>query len=514
MASLSLRSWSRQLLRSHARGTTGGLGGGGLAPHFSLGLSPDDDRERRRPPQQTRAYHTTERREILPLIGVAGILLIARYSYRAVHRMEEEWEEYEWKLQQYERRHGSSVTSEESVSVRTLAIDLGTVYTKMASSTLETKGKAEVVVSREGDRYFFNGLIVEDDEGSAVGGRKALERFFFPRSDEGGNVTTVQLPWASLLTSNPNTHKLVSQVIAPVLQETLERLESTDVKMRYVITVPSLLANSEDFRKVFTSLSSESEPTIVPDPVAAVWGAQSQGLIPMDDGDKPNKILVVDLGGYLTQLAIVEKDRLQSSLVFPWGGETLVERAVDVLSAQSPHAVEDDRALSALQVQARAAVAELQTSLQVPVHVPYIFATPGDHHLDTTLSRSVLEQAVQSEISELATTDDMGSLSPHLPTPTNLESLFLSMITELLERNNEIPQNIDHIMLVGGASRFPLVRQSLIQAVSLLMPAEEASAKLVHDAPASPELTVLGGANMLPTYNYDMDRGLVRIEQP
>ena len=457
--------------------------------------------------QQKRLYHATHRQEILPIIAAVGVLAIARYSYRALNRMEEEWEDYQWQLQQYERRHGH--IDENVQSIQTMAIDLGTVYTKIASSHVgTTKGKAEVVVSREGDRYFFNGVVLEGED-QAVLGRKALEKFFFP---EGQQVTAVKLPWAGLLTSAPDTGKLVSKVISPVLQETLERLESKAEATRFVIAVPSLLAHTDGFRSAFENLSSD-QTTFVPDPVAAVWGAQTKGLIPMDEEEKANKVMVVDVGGYLTQLSMVEKDRLQSSLVFPWGGETVVEKAVQVIRQQSPEPILDERALSATQVQARDAVSALSTQMQVPVHVHYIFATPGKHHLDTTLSRSVVEQAVQSEIQELASTDDMGSLSRHMPTPTNLETLFLSMVTELLERNNATPQTVDKILLVGGASRFPLVRKSLMQAMSLLMPSSEATGKLVHDTSFAPELVVLGAANILPAYTYDMSRGLVRSEQ-
>ena len=52
-----------------------------------------------------------------------------------------------------------------------------------------------------------------------------------------------------------------------------------------------------------------------------------------------------------------------------------------------------------------------------------------------------------------------------------------------------------------------------MQAMSLLMPSDEATRKLAHDAAFAPELTVLGAANILPAYTYDMHRGLVRTEQ-
>lgn len=504
----SIRSLNHQVLHKYARASQrlSSYPLRGLSAHNNFTPHDDDDRRRQSPIyRQTRAYHATERREILPLIGVGVVLLIGRYSYRALNRMDEEWEEYQWQLKQYERKHGHMDDSVQSI--QTMAIDLGTVYSKIASSHMGTTGKADVVVSREGDRYFFNGVVLEDED-NAVLGRKALERFFF---SEGEQASAVQLPWAGLLTASPDTGKLVNKVISPVLQETMERLESKQEATRFIVTVPSLLAHTDSMSSAFQMLTSEV--TFVPDPVAGVWGAQTKGFIPLDEDGKPQKVMVVDVGGYLTQISIVEKDVLQSSLVFPWGGETVVEKAIQVLRDASPERVSDERALSALQVQARSAVAELSTKMQVPVHVPYIFSTPGKHHLDTTLSRSVLEQAVQSEIQELASTDDMGSLSKHIPTPSNLQMLFLSMVTELLEQNKETPQNINHILLIGGASRVPVVRKSLMEAMSLLMPSDEANRKLVHDVSFAPELTVLGAANILPAYNYDVNKGLVRIEQ-
>ena len=52
-------------------------------------------------PQQhsVRLFHATQPREILPIVGVAVLFILGRYSYKALRRMDDEWEEYQWELQ-------------------------------------------------------------------------------------------------------------------------------------------------------------------------------------------------------------------------------------------------------------------------------------------------------------------------------------------------------------------------------------------------------------------------------
>jgi molecular chaperone DnaK (HSP70) len=169
----------------------------------------------------------------------------------------------------------------------------------------------------------------------------------------------------------------------------------------------------------------------------------------------------------------------------------------------------------------------LRSKSQVNIHVPYIFATPGNHHLDTVLSRSVLEQVIQEDIrqrlvAQLVTkndnnNDDIRRLSRHMPVPNDMSSLFTSILTQLLESANEMPQGIHHILLVGGASQFPLVQSSLESSVSLLWGALIQQQQLQQQLLIIPttsvhatELVVLGAATMLPSFTYNVNRGLER----
>jgi hypothetical protein len=68
---------------------------------------------------------------------------------------------------------------------------------------------------------------------------------------------------------------------------------------------------------------------LLPDPVAAVWGAQHHNLLPVDKDPKHSKtFLVLDVGGYVTQLSIVQKDIVLNHFTLQWGGETPIELLV------------------------------------------------------------------------------------------------------------------------------------------------------------------------------------------
>ena len=176
--------------------------------------------------QSIRNYHTTSKREIVPLILATVVVGGGYYSYRALQRMDTEWEDYQWALQQYERQQLKN-TTEESPQQKAVAIDLGTVYTKLATrtATLDKPG-VEVAVSREGDRAFFNGIGYDHDNGGGSGdtvvtcrGRSALERFYFSKEQQ-QHQPPVTLPSFAILLglkifSSP--HAVPPPRVAPLL---------------------------------------------------------------------------------------------------------------------------------------------------------------------------------------------------------------------------------------------------------------------------------------------------------
>ena len=481
---------------------------------------------------QIRRYHGTERREILPLILATAVLGGGYYGYRAVQRMDAEWEDYRWALRQYEKQQLKN-NNEESPAApqqKTVAIDLGTAFCKLAA----THPALEVAVSREGDRAFFNGVVYDDAGGGVAAvsrGRAALERFYFRAADREVDVTlpfTVLAAEAASASPAVPAKRVVSDALAPALSEVLDRLdmaptagttEETDddhgkgdsgQAIRKVVTTPSaFLGNLEVYQNAFESFGGADACSFVPEPVAACWGAQFQNVLPDDQKDASS--LVIDIGGWTTQAAVVRNDVVVHAATVPWGGEAVVERLVDMLKSTTEEPLQDARSLALLQMQARHAVSELSTKTRVAVHVPYIFADLSNHHLDTSVARAVLDQAlndyVRNELVEHVLPDD---LSPHLPPPIDLASLWTSVLTQVLEQSATLPASIDNVLLVGGGAKSPLAQRTVGTALQMLM-GGDASNKLKRPEPSAlSELTVLGAATLLPSFEYSFHDGLVR----
>jgi molecular chaperone DnaK (HSP70) len=441
------------------------------------------------------------------LIAAVAVLGIGRYSYKALQRMEEEWEDYQYQLRRYEKEQ--ALAEEAAATIKTIAVDMGTVFTKIAATH-----PLEVIVTREGDRAFFNGVVYDKDEASVVStGRAALERFYYT----GTEVTLPsQMPTKG---SEDRLRKVVDDVLTDPLKEALDRIASEEDEnpRRMVITTPAVqLQDPATYEAAFASVRQRTRDRIkdsaafLPEAVAAIWGAQARSILPNDD----LTTLVVDVGGFATQLSIVQKDIVVYSSTIPWGGELMVGELVKVLKEEARTPLEDARSLSALQMQARSAVAELSTKTRVDVHVPYLFADPSNHHLDASLSRIRLEGAVREYVRDslVAQIKDDDLLSSHMPTPTDLMSLWTSLFTQLLEQSQHLPSQVDHVLLVGGGAKSPQVAESVEQALSLLM-GQDAARKLIRpESSLQAELTVLGAATMLPSYKYSATEGLYHVE--
>ena len=98
------------------------------------------------------------------------------------------------------------------------------------------------------------------------------------------------------------------------------------------------------------------------------------------------------------------------------------------------------------------------------------------------------------------------------PPPTGADALFTSALTKVLEESNEIPSNVERILLVGGGSRHKLFEDAVKEAIFALMGPSANSEKLVlPEASLRSELTALGAASLLPNFDYDYDKGLESI---
>jgi hypothetical protein len=539
-------------------------------------------------------YHVTTRSEILPVaLGVLG--LGAYYGYRALNRMDADWDEYQWELKRFEER---ALVDPEFLSVTatsTLAIDMGSAFMKMATlspkvakqnSKLDASIFPHIIVNRSGQRSWFNGVLYADnqekcnhemtDQTVLLRGSAAMEQWYFSDQqseptdrdssessrDESSRVT---LPWNEMVKitndeNQRNRHSALSrQVIdslCPWVNDawTTWMVASNDVNptptlnvKRIVMTVPVPLHHVisphtlvELKKAVETAEDRESETYIVPDPVAAVWGAQQAKLIrfPMDNEMVQSKsktvsfsafpkVLVIDVGAQITQIAVVRNDIVQSSVLIQFGGETLVTRFVDVLrnaaTVSRPHSpLRDLRSLCSLHNHARSILPTLVRSSgnhRVHVVVPYLFPDPGDHHLETVVTCQQLEESIERTVlSSLVpsirnTGNDSRMLSSHLPSPVDLLSLWMSLLTCVIETTASlnVPSEVDYVLLIGGGSKASLIERTIVQACEAVFGYEATQQKLVlPDSDLRTELVVRGAASMLPFYMYDSERGLYR----
>ena len=483
----------------------------------------DDEDHRKTDPmsQPRRLYHSSTRREILPLVVAGTVLFVGRYSWKALNRMDEDWEDYMWELKQYER---SRLQAQADATV-TVGVDLGTFYLKLSKMN---KSKPELIETAQGDRYRFNGILSQDG-GDVVMGKTALEKFYYGggKSETQDNSNEVVLPYQELQKqSNDDATNLVQKVFVPAVGEAMERVltdtstasSDEERQLRTVLTLPPLFYNKHGDELFRNNYHDDSHRTItVPEPVAAIWGAQALDLIATPESkDQKASSLVVDVGGLASTISLVKDDKVVAFVTLDGiGGESLVQGLVNRIVAETGDETmeKDPMSLTMIQSSARSSVLELVNKTQSKVHIPFLYMgrKPEDPHLETTISRTVLEQSVQdgwnTDTIPKLLEDDV--LSSSLPTPKDVTSLFTSAVTKVLEFGEEIPTNIDRILLVGGGSRHKMFEEAFRESATMLMgPAEFQSKAVIPESSVRAELTALGASSLLPNFDYDYDKGL------
>lgn len=482
----------------------------------------DDDNELRKNNlsyNSRRLYHSTAKREVLPLVVAGAVVFIGRYSWKALNRMDEDWEDYMWELKRYERARLEAAAD----ATVTVGVDLGTFYLKLSRMN---KSKPELIETAQGDRYRFNGIL-QQDSGDVVMGQTALEKFYYKVGTNETGSNEVVLPYSELQQqTHDDATSLVQKVFVPAVGEAMERVltdnasSKEEKNLRTVLTLPPLFYNKhgdELFRKNY---HDESHHTItVPEPVAAIWGAQTLNMISTPESKEENKsssTMVVDVGGLASTISLVRDDKVAAFVTLDGiGGESLVQGLVDRIVSETGDVTmaKDPMILTMIQSSARSSVLELVKKTQSNVHIPFLYMgrKTEDPHLDTTISRTVLEQAIQdgwntTTIPKLLEKD---VLSSSLPTPKDVTSLFTSGVTRVLEDSDEIPTNIERILLVGGGSRHQMFEEAFRESITALMgPANFQSKAVIPESELRAELTALGASSLLPNFDYDYDNGL------
>eukprot|EP00535_Pseudo-nitzschia_heimii_P005603 CAMPEP_0197191396 /NCGR_PEP_ID=MMETSP1423-20130617/23318_1 /TAXON_ID=476441 /ORGANISM="Pseudo-nitzschia heimii, Strain UNC1101" /LENGTH=441 /DNA_ID=CAMNT_0042644019 /DNA_START=315 /DNA_END=1640 /DNA_ORIENTATION=- len=438
--------------------------------------------------------------------------------------MDEEWEDYLWELRRFERARLDAAAD----ATVTVGVDLGTFYLKLSHMN---KNKPELIETAQGDRYRFNGFLQEGN-GDIVMGQRAFESFYYKMRDskvKDSKGKDVVLPYLELQQmSDDNATTLVKNVCISAVSEALERvltdggsaLKQEDKSIRTVLTISPVIYNKYGdalFRQTYHNDSNRTIP--VPEPVAAVWGAQVLHIMTPPKSKEENissSTLVFDVGGLATTISLIRHDKVVAYTNLEGiGGENFVQRLIDRIIEETEEETikEDPICLKMIESSARSSVLELVNKTQSKIHIPFLYMgrKPDSPHLDTSISRTVLEHAVQDgwKAEIFPNLLEANALSSSLPTPKDVTSLFTSAVTKVLEETEEVPANIQQILLVGGGSRHQMFEKAFKETIATLIGQADFEDKaVIPESSSRAELTALGASSLLPNFDYDYDEGL------
>ncbi|KAL7485250.1 hypothetical protein ACHAW6_010850 [Cyclotella cf. meneghiniana] len=520
-----------------------------------------------------RSYHATPNPQILPLLAAGIVGITAVYGYRALRQMDADWDDYYERLEEYEAERTGSNASDVVSSLfagGTLAVDSGSSFLKVAHRNARGGTRPEVVVDGEGQRSipaFFWMSSRDGEVAELLVGRMAAGRRYDSR---GGMVSSTRDALQHL--QDKDLERGVLRSIRTAASDALERVLGGDTNrsldsasaplfvldpsvavhgaynVRPVFTYPPGFSNNQNdnhfsiqtYMNVVQQFVSPKEMALfVPEPVAALIGAEYYNLLPPANDDNNNKpVLVVDVGGTTTYVSIVSSEQRRHPNVLysssmPWGGDTFVDLLTRHLihsfygpDHDSTHRVHDDddddnnnstsapssrptlndpAALQRLHDASAAALQELTRKTRCRINIPYLsidMQTKRPKHLELDVARTVLDAHVESFlrnelVSHLLQTSKQSAhtvLSQHLPPPADLSSLFASAMASAMERSSLAPPSLRAVLLVGGGSRIPLVRRAVRRAAENLGGDAFLGRMVVPEGEMGTELTVLGAA--------------------
>ncbi|HVL64100.1 MAG TPA: molecular chaperone DnaK [Actinomycetota bacterium] len=234
------------------------------------------------------------------------------------------------------------------------------------------------------------------------------------------------------------------EISARILQKLKADAEAYlgDTVTEAVITVPAYFDDAQrQATKEAGQIAGLEVLRIINEPTAA---SLAYGL---DKDGADQTILVFDLGGGTFDVSLLELGEgvfevKATSGDTHLGGDDWDQRVIDHLVAtfKNNHGVDlgkDKMALQRLKEAAEKAKIELSSSQQTTINLPFITATEaGPLHLEETLSRSEFERMTEDLLARCET-----------PFHQAVKDAGISV------------DKIDHVILVGGSTRMPMVRE-------------------------------------------------------
>ncbi|TRO51501.1 molecular chaperone DnaK, partial [Candidatus Bathyarchaeota archaeon] len=324
---------------------------------------------------------------------------------------------------------------------RILGIDLGT--TNSAAAIMEA-GRPVIIPSAEGPTIagkMFPSVVALTKDGQLLVGEPATRQAV---TNPEGTVFEVKRKMGTDQKVKLNGKEYTPQQISAFILQKIKRDAETflgDKLKKCIITVPAHFNdNQRQATKDAGEIAGFEISRIINEPTAA---SLAYGL---DKLEKEMKILVFSFGGGTNDTTIMEFgggvfEVLGTSGDTQLGGTNLDVAVVDYLLAEfkGQNGIDlkgDPMAMRRLKEAGEKAKIELSSLLTTDVDLPFVASdATGPKHLHVTLTRAKLEQLTRSIVEKIR------------------EPIMRTLRDSKLE-----PKDIDKIVLIGGQTRMPLVR--------------------------------------------------------
>ena len=319
---------------------------------------------------------------------------------------------------------------------KTIGIDLGT--TNSCVSIFEG-GEAKVIANAEGSRTTPS--VVAFKNGEIIVGQAAKNQMV----TNPDTISSIKRLMGTKKTVKANGREYkpeeVSAMILGDLKKTAEAYLGEEVK-KAVITVPAYFNDAQrQATKNAGKIAGLEVERIINEPTAA---ALAYGL---DKQDKPEKILVYDLGGGTFDVSILDIgdgvfEVLSTSGNNKLGGDDFDQKIIDYLVEEFKKEndidlTEDKMAMQRLKDAAEKAKKDLSGVSSTNISLPFIAqGEDGPVHLEMSLSRAKFEDLTE-----------------------DLMNSTLKPVRKALKDAKLSKDDIDKILLVGGSTRMPKVAE-------------------------------------------------------
>jgi len=320
-----------------------------------------------------------------------------------------------------------------------IGIDLGTTNSEVA---VMEGGKSTIIKSAEGQTYFPS-IVAFTKNGEMLVGEPAKRQAV---TNPDGTIHRVKRKMGTnekiTLHGKEYTPEQISAYILQKIKKDAEDYIGTTVTDA-VITVPAYFNDDQrQATKNAGKIAGLNVKRIINEPTAAslAYGMDKEG---------DHTIAVYDFGGGTFDITLMEVgdgvfEVLSTNGDTKLGGSDIDKVLVDYLAKEfhKKHNIDlrkDTKSLQRLYEAAEDAKMELSTKLQTDINLPYVTVVDNEpQHLEQTLSRAKFEELITPIVEK--------SITPCKQALTDAKIK---------------PTDIDHIVLVGGTTRIPLVQKTV-----------------------------------------------------